>query len=582
MPELIESPEAGREAPVDQFRVTMESWLALQPRDIFCYRLCDELSGLLIAAMVVFSPWAFGTTQPWAIQAMNVAGYALGLLLLVKLFLRRAKGYLAPRWEHFSSRSGTLVRRQPPEVRRLKKVLAWLSLAVLAECLVSALNAAAHYSPATRVFHYRPFIEWLPHSFDADRTWAFFGKYLGLAGAFWATADWLTGLTSQEERRVINGDARPALTPALLPARLRWLLWLLAINGALLGLEGIIQRESGTDKLLFLLQPRLNQGCESQFGPYAYRSNAAQYFNLVWPLCLGLWWALHHAASERTRSHHLLLICAGIMAACPIISSSRAGALVSVAMLFLLLIYLGLSRARPKSPASPQFARVSRPGRTGLSNHANRDLSTPASLAESESRPEAPGIRSDNSPEGAPPKYPPGRDLAFFLIIFAVAVLALGWFFGWQALEPRLKVIGDGYENRQAMAAAAEPMTLDYPLYGTGPGTFASVFQLYRYSDKVYWSEQVYNDWLETRITFGWVGFLLILAALAVAILLSWLAVGLRGSRRLVAFAWVALGGCLTEAYFDIPFQIHSTLFLFLLICALLLNLGTASGSSRA
>jgi hypothetical protein len=41
------------------------------------------------------------------------------------------------------------------------------------------------------------------------------------------------------------------------------------------------------------------------------------------------------------------------------------------------------------------------------------------------------------------------------------------------------------------------------------------MFQLYRFSDEVYWPEQLHNDWLETRITFGWLGFLMLLAALA-------------------------------------------------------------------
>jgi len=53
----------------------------------------------------------------------------------------------------------------------------------------------------------------------------------------------------------------------VLSARLRRLLWLLAINGALLGVEGVIQRLSGTDKLLWLVGTRINASAESQFAP---------------------------------------------------------------------------------------------------------------------------------------------------------------------------------------------------------------------------------------------------------------------------------------------------------------------------
>ena len=31
--------------------------------------------------MIIFSPWAFGTTESWSIWTMNIAGYALGALL---------------------------------------------------------------------------------------------------------------------------------------------------------------------------------------------------------------------------------------------------------------------------------------------------------------------------------------------------------------------------------------------------------------------------------------------------------------------------------------------------------------------
>jgi hypothetical protein len=64
------------------------SFFTLRAADVQLYRLCDVLSGWLIFPMLVFSPWRYGTTEQWAIWAMNVAGYALGALLLVKLFIR--------------------------------------------------------------------------------------------------------------------------------------------------------------------------------------------------------------------------------------------------------------------------------------------------------------------------------------------------------------------------------------------------------------------------------------------------------------------------------------------------------------
>lgn len=491
----------------------------LRAGDIQLYRICDDLSGLLIFPMVVFSPWAYGTTDPWSIWPMNVAGFALGLLLLAKLFVRQGKGYSAPRWEHFPA-------------RKYSRALAWLTLAILGYCLVSALNAGATYNPDTKIFDYHHCLAWLPHSLDSRRSWFYFWNYLALAGSFWGICDWLAGRTPEEARASRAAeDASEKIFP-ILPARLRRLLWVLCVNGLLLGIEGIVQRASGSDKLLFLYHPLVNPEAEDQFGAYHYRSNAAQYFDLLWPLCLGFWWTLHRLGGSRRKWHHLLLLCAAVMAACPIISGSRGGALVSAGLLLFVLIYFATANF-----FSATWRRQDRRTRRGT---------------------------------------------AVLLGLFFALALALGWYFGWNLLSARMADIQGGYQNREQIYESAEPMAADYPVFGTGPGTFGTVFQLYRYSNATYWPEQLHDDWMETRITFGWAGLILILSALA-CVALRWFAPGgLRGSRRFVVLAWAGLGGCLLQARFDFPFQIYSILFLFLVICAMLFNFSRRSGVSRS
>src|SRR5450759_1675692 len=70
----------------------------LRPRDLRRYRACETGTAGLIYFMVVFSPWAFGTTQPWAMRTMDAAGYCLGLLLALKLWIRWRKGYRPTAW----------------------------------------------------------------------------------------------------------------------------------------------------------------------------------------------------------------------------------------------------------------------------------------------------------------------------------------------------------------------------------------------------------------------------------------------------------------------------------------------------
>jgi O-antigen ligase len=504
--------------------------LTLRATDVQVHRICDDLSSVLIFPMIVFSPWAFGTTQPWSIWTMNVAGFALGILLLAKLFIREVKGFRPPRWEKFSARSGWTSRRRHPLAQLLTRTLAGLTVALLLYCLTSACNVAATYNLDARLFEYHHYLHWLPHSLDGHRTWSAFWMYLGLAGSFWGIRDWLLGMTVNEERALHRHDENERPMP-MLPERLRRLLWLLCINGAVLGTEAIVQRVSGSGKLLFLVQPHVNLEGESQFGPYAYRANAAQYFNLLWPLSLGFWWTLHYTGGLRGKVHHLLLFCAAIMAACPVISTSRGSALVAAGILILAVVFLTVTNL---------FARTWRlPGR-------NARWETTAVLG-----------------------------------LFFMLAVALGWYFGWDALEPRMEQISEGFQDREEMYDAAQPMAADYPFFGTGPGTFATVFQLYRVSNATYWPEQLHNDWLETRITFGWFGLALLLAALACAMLRWFAPGGIRGGRQFVILAWLALAACLIQARFDFPFQIHSIVFLFLLICAVLFSLGQRPGGSR-
>jgi len=74
-------------------------------RDVHLYTVCESATAILVYVMVVFSPWAFGTTQPWSIWTMNAAGYLLGIMLALKLFIRHSKSYRPRRWDNESAAS---------------------------------------------------------------------------------------------------------------------------------------------------------------------------------------------------------------------------------------------------------------------------------------------------------------------------------------------------------------------------------------------------------------------------------------------------------------------------------------------
>lgn len=494
------------------------------------HRVCDAMSESLFYGMVVFSPWAFGTTDPWAIWVMNAAGYLAGSLLLVKLAIRFLTGYRNARWGERGSQIQTDPGDHSSTQRFLTKSLAILTVTLLAYCLVSALNAEFKYNragafleDAHHLVSWLP-VSWLPHSYDQTRSWAFFWNYLALALSFWAVWDWLMGKTSAEEQaeRGLLDDPK-GRRASLLPERFRRLLWVLSVNGGILGIEAIAQRMDGTAKLLFFASAPANRAAIAHFGPYEYRSNAAQYFGLLWPVALGLWWSLERAARRGLRDRNafglrgrgLILGCALVMAACPIISLSRLGTVVTV---------VNLAVA----------------GAALWSAQHKEDRKTKAGIA-----------------------------------VGVALVVGFSAWVSWNQLGPRFAkdALDEGWVIRHSSYEIARPMAEACPLFGTGPGTFEPLFQMYRPDPGEDWWAQLHDDWLETLITFGWLGTTLILMALFTVLSHWFLAGGIHGSLPLMILFWAALAGCLFYARFDFPFQIYSVLFLFLVLCAGLFTL---------
>ena len=149
-------------------------------------------------------------------------------------------------------------------------------------------------------------------------------------------------------------------------------------------------------------------------------------------------------------------------------------------------------------------------------------------------------------------------------------MLLLAGYFQWDELRNRFgSVFHDQMGGRTEIYAHAKRMAHDFPVLGSGPKTFASLYEFYFSNVDQYWAGQVHNDWLETWITFGGIGMGLILLALAQVFCGYFGAGGIEAPWPFVAFIWLGLVGCLLYGAADFPFQIASILFLFLLLCAM-------------
>lgn len=287
----------------------------------------DRYSGWLIYFLVIFTPWAFGTTQTWSIWTANVACYLLGGLWVAKWVYRRRAAVPA-----------RTVSRHP-------WVIGWFGVcmvAFLVLVLVSALNARAEYDLRIRALRYlAEAIAWLPTSYDRWATLTSFAQFFGLGMAFWAVRGWLLAPENPATAPVTTSVAVSRLQPLSsleIPERVGRLLWLVCLNAGVLAVIGYLQRAAGTSDLLWLIKSKSGKTAEMVFGPWSYRSNAAQYFNLVWPICLGLWLWVQESAfrsddpkKARFDGPQLLLVLSFfLVTAAPVVSGSRGSALLAV------------------------------------------------------------------------------------------------------------------------------------------------------------------------------------------------------------------------------------------------------------
>jgi O-antigen ligase len=475
------------------------------------YELCERITEKLIFGMIIFSPWAFASVHSWAIWIMNAAGYALAGLAIAKKIIAGRHHFRPGRWDQEDAAE---VSHGRTGIILIRSLIA-LTIIILGYCLIAALNARAVYSPDNWQFDYRECIEWLPHSYDRNQSWFAFFTYLALACSFWSIRDWLLGKTAREQKNPESGR--------WLTTRLRKLLWVLALNGAVIAIEGIIQRIDGTPKVLWIFLPEMHPHSESQFGPFAYRSNAAQYFNMLWPVCLGFWWVVRKRARHLqmkgakmgSTPHTVVLPCALLIAFGSLISTSRA------AFAVVTVLFIGSAIC---------FAIADR--RRSLKHR-----------------------------------------IAF--IVLLLAVFGFGLFLAWPKLAPRLQATMQSKLGvREKIYEISNKMARDFFWMGSGPWSFEALYQLYRQDPNEVWRGHAYNDWLETVSTFGIIGTALILSALAVALIKRFFAGGGGISTPWLFYilAALALSGCLAHAIVDFPLQVHSVLFLFLVICCILFS----------
>src|SRR5258706_10799915 len=121
------------------------------------YWRLDTTSEYLIYVILVFSPWAFGTTEDWAIKTVNTLNYLLGALLVAKWITRLVIGFHPARWDGPAALRGV-----HPAAHLIP--LAAFTVIMLGYTALAAWNARADFFFEEQRFQYFDYKSWLPTS----------------------------------------------------------------------------------------------------------------------------------------------------------------------------------------------------------------------------------------------------------------------------------------------------------------------------------------------------------------------------------------------------------------------------------
>ena len=395
------------------------------------------------------------------------------------------------------------------------RLLIVTNILLLLYVLLHWINYRAEFDLSSLTFEYREgFLVWLPHSYDRTGTAAEFWRMLAMSAWFWALRDWLLTID--------RGDLRSDGFGAKMSVRLNRLVVFLCMNAIAVGIVGILQR-LGTNETLLWLRVPLFPNPDSHFGPFAYRGNACSYFNLVWPL-FGLMLLARVGTSGKRRARvggdpRIALFPGLVMLiGIPFFSASRAGSIVAFLCIALSLVLLRRFVVR-KNLLSIVLVSI---------------------------------------------------------IAFVIAFLGVG------DLLLRINMsLSSNYAvrglDRILIYENAYSMLREYSPWGSGPGSFASMYHMYR-SPRIAdnrnnrlepWNAWVHSDPLEYLVTYGFLGTVLLLVCLLLVFFIPVLVNGWRVVGTLLGFVYISGLGFCVHSIVDFPFQVFGLACNFVVVMAI-------------
>ncbi|MDP5131491.1 MAG: O-antigen ligase family protein [Paraglaciecola sp.] len=181
------------------------------------------------------------------------------------------------------------------------------------------------------------------------------------------------------------------------------------------------------------------------------------------------------------------------------------------------------------------------------------------------------------------------RGLSILVVsMIIIDLLIVSSWFGLDKVQERLTETSLAKEGRDEVVIDASVIVADFPLTGSGGGSFYSVFPSYKKADVYAFYDQAHNDYLQTLIEYGLVGFTCLAAIVTLCFISAVAAIRKRKSSvyKGAAFAsLMAIIGMLIHMTVDFPLQAAANASFFIVFLAIALissaNLSTRSRSSR-
>lgn len=123
------------------------------------------------------------------------------------------------------------------------------------------------------------------------------------------------------------------------------------------------------------------------------------------------------------------------------------------------------------------------------------------------------------------------KGLSFLVAsMFIVDLLIVSAYFGLENVKTRLVETNLSQESRDEVILDALPIVSDFPTFGTGAGSFYSVFPAYQNAEVLDFYDHAHNDYLQFAIEYGLLGFFFLACLYLTAFSLSFKA--MRNRRR--------------------------------------------------